>query len=212
MRYKIPYAVYLNYSPRGVSQFASDSKIIKGAIKNGNRNLISKIAQRIIESEDSSFLGEFLNENRILVPAPRSAQLIEGALWPTKTICEVFVENALGQETLALIHREIPVPKSSAIYNADGRPSVQRHIDSMRIIPSLVNPASNFTVIDDVLTLGRTTYACAHLLKLAYPLADIKIFVIMRTMGLVDDISRLIQPRHGEIQFNTDNGKTWIPN
>tara|TARA_R100000306_G_scaffold56423_1_gene54214 strand:- start:445 stop:1071 length:627 start_codon:yes stop_codon:yes gene_type:complete len=208
----MPYAVYLNYSPRGISQYASDSKIIKGAIKNGNRNLILKIAQRITESDEAPFLAEYLNENRILVPTPRSAPLIEGALWPTKTICEVFVENGLGQETLTLLNRQIPVPKSSAIYNADVRPSVQRHMDSIRIIPSLVNPASNFTIIDDVLTLGRTTYACAHLLKTAYPLADIKIFVIMRTMGLVDDISRLVQPRNGEIHFNTDSGKTWIPN
>jgi len=211
MRIKIPCAVFFNYSPRGQSENARISRIALGKFKKGDPEITDKIAGYIHGIQQHEFLKEYLNDQTYLIPVPRNAPLLKkNALWPSKIICGRLVANGLGKQCLTIVNRISRVDKSSSIPIADNRPSVETHINSLEVSKTIDNP-EKITVVDDVLTLGRTTYACVHNLKKTYPDCDIRIFVMMRTMGLVDDIDKLVNSREDFIYFNTSNQKTWIP-
>lgn len=55
------------------------------------------------------------------------------------------------------------------------------------------------TLVDDVLTMGRTTVACAELLQEQYPEASIRIFAMLRTLGFQDDIDTVFDPVVGTV-------------
>jgi hypothetical protein len=214
MRYIYDYAYLLNYHSRGTSAIARNSVQFGGALKNAVSDLLNSVS--VVIQGRNPYFNEFLSPERNLIPVPRSAPLLSGALWPTKILSETLVQNGLGNNVYPIIKRIRPVPKSSSLNNANDRPSIQTHIDSLTIEPLLgvqTNAEINFTIVDDILTLGRTTSACAFKLKEFYPNSDIKIFAVMRTKNLNnDDINTMIEPHKGQLQYNTETGKSWFIN
>jgi predicted amidophosphoribosyltransferase len=80
------------------------------------------------------------------------------------------------------IRRAAAVHKSSSSPGKD-RPSVAEHLASLVLDGQLTNP-EQVTLVDDVLTQGRTMIGCALLLHEAYPDAQIRAFAMIRTRGL----------------------------
>ena len=68
----------------------------------------------------------------------------------------------------------------------------------MEVDSTLVDPR-NITIIDDVVTKGATLLAAASLLANAFPDARVRAFALVRTMGLVPDIERIVEPVVGRI-------------
>jgi uracil phosphoribosyltransferase len=66
----------------------------------------------------------------------------------------------------------------------------------MRVLRDLLVP-EQITLVDDVLTMGRTSFACASLLQAAFPLTKIRIFAMIRTQGMVEDIDTIFDPSVG---------------
>ncbi len=62
------------------------------------------------------------------------------------------------------------------------------------------------TLVGDFLTKGSTTVACANLLQERFPDAIIRIFAMMRTQGLIDDIANIVDPAVGTI-IGHDSGR-----
>jgi hypothetical protein len=58
---------------------------------------------------------------------------------------------------------------------------------------------TKITLVDDVLTRGRTSYAAARRVHEAFPEAEIRLFAIIRTQGLIPDINALVDPSVGRI-------------
>ena len=218
MSSSIPYGAFANYSPRGSSDLSKNSRTFCGLVKNGKIDLIpirigtSDPPTRgnvgdYLRTETAQVLEPFLNENVTLVPVPRSAPLADGALWPSKVIADFLLSEGFGKEVSTLIERVHAVQKSSSQFSADSRPSVKDHYESFRVNPELSVP-TQITLIDDVLTLGRTTYACAQRLQEAFPEAVIRIFVMVRTQGFIPDVEKIIDPSIGEVRYNPNTGKT----
>lgn len=90
---------------------------------------------------------------------------------------------------------------------AEFRPSVLEHYESLMVIKELTSP-SQITLVDDVLTLGRMSYACAWRLHEIYPTTPIRLFSIFRTQGFIPDIEKLVDPQFDRITFNRNTGKT----
>lgn len=76
--------------------------------------------------------------------------------------------------------RKYAIPKSSGQFYADTRNTVQKHQESLHVTPILIAEPT-IIVIDDILTLGRTSMASALELRKVYPDKEIKIFCAIRT-------------------------------
>jgi hypothetical protein len=202
---EIPYGTFANYSPRGTSELSQKSRNLCGHIKAGKVGLIES-AVPLLRSADAAVLAPFLNGEATLVPVPRSAPLTEGALWPAKVIAEILAKAGLGKEVLACIRRVTAVRKSSSS-PAKERPSVAEHYESFGVDEQLVKPRS-ITLVDDVLTQGRTIIACALRLREAYPDAEIRAFAMVRTRGFVENFDKIVDPSVGAIKYY-DSGKTF---
>lgn len=193
---EFPYGSFANYSPRGTSALANRSRIICGNVKAGKRSQIEAAIPKLAEPA-AAVLRPFLNPDVTLVPVPRSAPLSEGALWPARVIADVLVANGFGKEILVLVERVAAVQKSSSS-PAKERPLIDEHIKSMRVRQDLLAP-DQITLVDDVLTMGRTTFACAALLHEYFPQSEIRIFAMIRTQGMVEDIDVIFDPSVGVI-------------
>ncbi len=160
----------------------------------------------LLRAPEAAMLAPFLNREATLVPVPRSAPLAERALWPAKVIADVLAKAGLGREVLPCIRRATAVRKSSSSPSKD-RPSVGEHYESFAVDGQLVNPRS-ITLVDDVLTQGRTVIACALRLREAYPDAEIRAFAMVRTQGFVENFDKIVDPSAGVIKYY-DSGKTF---
>ena len=181
------------------------SRAICGRIKNGDGALIKR-ALKYLEKHDIQVLQPFLNSRVTLVPVPRSAPLPHNALWPAKVIADVLESNGFGREVRALIERTVAVRKSSTS-PANERPLITEHMASMQVRADMLPPDA-ITLVDDVLTKGSTTVACANLLQECFPNATIRVFAMIRTQGLVNEIERIADPSTGTI-IGYDSGRPY---
>ncbi len=191
-----PYGTFANYSPRGISVLSQRSRVICGNIKAGRVSQIEAAIDKLVE-DDARVLDDFLNGNVTLVPVPRSAPMVEGALWPPFVIATELARAGYGSEVRPLLERVSAVPKSS-MSSPENRPLIHDHTASIRVMNDLITPEL-ITIVDDVLTMGRTSFACAELLQERFPEAEIRIFAILRTQGLQPEIERLFDPATGTI-------------
>ena len=160
---RFPYASLFQYSPRGKTPVSLNSQKLVGLIKRGDSSFINT-ALTLYEDTISDNFTDFLHQDALLIPIPRSAPLVADALWPSRVIAEALVDQGYGKESLACIERKTSVPKSSSSYSAGTRPSVKVHAKSLVVHPQVLS-SQQITLIDDVVTLGRTSLVCAVLLS-----------------------------------------------
>lgn len=209
MNFEFPYGTFANYSPSGANQYSRISQSTCGAIKSGKVNIIQSIFKYLDPIDyptNSKILLPFLNDNVTFVPVPRSSPITNNDLWPARVIADEFVNHGYGNEVEPLISRISPIRKSSL--SGNNRPSYQEHMDTLKVSRVLFEPEI-ITLVDDVLSLGSTTGACALLLKKVFPNAQIKIFAIFRTRSFETEISILIQPSTGKVHVYGKTGRTW---
>jgi hypothetical protein len=61
--------------------------------------------------------------------------------------------------------------------------------------------------VDDVLLMGRTSLAGASRLAEKFPNATIRVFSLIRTMGLTSEIDSILNVQTGTISYNHYTGK-----
>jgi hypothetical protein len=146
-------------------------------------------------------LKGFFNDKPILVPMPRSAPVRPGGLIPAFRICEEMAKVGLGSETRSLLTRVTAVPKA-AYAAAEDRPSIQQHIDSMRVESDLLSATvtTPMIVVDDFVTRGTSFVATVAMLRKAYPKTQIRAFAIVRVLsGTGVEISKPVDAYRGTI-------------
>jgi hypothetical protein len=205
---EIDYGTLLRYSVYGGTKKGDKSKVICGKLKNGDSAISSRAAE-IIKNDYSKLFEDFFNENTILVPMPRSAPLTNNALWPAKVICDEFRNLSLCADVQELLIRNTKVPKSSHQNGGGNRPSIKIHYDSFLVKPVML-PFKNIVIVDDVLTLGRTSTAAIFKIKELYPEHTVKVFSIMRTRSR-EKKDVLIEPQIGIMRFRQDTGNVQLP-
>lgn len=197
--FSIPYATYANYSPKGPTEISQRSRTACYGVKAGDSRYIQALIQDLVANFANYPFEGFLGPDVTLVPTPRSSPLVTGGLWPAKIIADALRAAGLGRDVLPLVERITAVPKS-ATAGPGNRPDVQKHYDSFGVTPVLLSPVK-FTLVDDVLTKGRTTIAAAKRLQEAYPDGQIRIFAVMRTQGLISDVASIKDPSIGVVSL-----------
>lgn len=202
----LPFAAFLQYSPRGTSPTSIQSKDVTLAIKrNGffrGVRVIDFAARRIREEQANyPLLSGYFNASVALVPAPRSSPLsAPGALWPALRICQSLKSEGCAGSVLPCLKRIKPITKS-ATAGVGKRPDPDTHYESIEVDqPALLTPPEAITVVDDVITRGSTFLAMYRRLREAFPQTEIRCFAIVRTMSGVE-VTQILDPVEGIISF-----------
>lgn len=201
---KLPYASLVNYSPTGSSKRAVESRRVRGNVKSARHDWILQLIRHCREG-----IKPLLDAETTLVPIPRSSPMQRETPWPARTIADILVAEGLAANVAMVLERHTTIRKSSTCKSADERPFVPEHIASLRAHEDMLQPPhAKITLVDDVVTLGRTGIACALVLKQVCPKADIQLFSILRTKSLKDDIERLVDPSTGVIHGSRRRKRT----
>jgi hypothetical protein len=204
---RLEFAACYAYSKRGTSEAAKTSVALRDRVKSGSAVWLPRYAGRVHQVyRDEECFRAFFGPDITLVPVPGSAPLVPGAQWIPRRIAELLLAEGLAREVLPCLLRQRAVPKSAYALPGE-RPDVQLHYDSMRIEPTLVQPPS-ITLVDDIVTKGRTLLAAASRVAEAFPEAQVRAFALVRYRGLVPDIDRFLDPVAGTIAFDgTDTNR-----
>ena len=189
---RFKFGTYLAYSPRGKAEVSRRSRELCYAVKQDTGTAISRVVARLLEGFPTSKLAEVLGPDVVLVPAPRSAPLLERALWPARRIADELVARGLGAEVLPIISRTEPVTKSATAGPGE-RTTIAQHLDSLGLEPLLADPRK-LTIVDDVMTKGRMAFAMGVLLAERFPGIEPCAFALFRTLGLQPDVGRIEEP------------------
>jgi hypothetical protein len=200
MIHKIAYASCYVYSPAGAGAVCERSRLLCALLKAGDAQFLVKYALRVHQqAEESSRLSGFFRSTDILVPVPGSAPKSAAGTWVAAALADALVREGVGIMAWRGLHRICAVRKSAT--SAPGaRPTVALHYESFLMERPPITPES-VVLIDDVVTKGRTLLAAATRLHEAFPGAQIRAFALLRTMGLIPGVQRLLDPCTGEIRW-----------
>jgi predicted amidophosphoribosyltransferase len=173
---------------------------MRALLKAGNADFMLKYAARVRQVSDGSpLLSGFFDAGDVLIPVPGNAPRPAGAMWAAEHLAVALVHEGLGRVVWGGLHRTCAVRKS-ATAAPGARPTVGIHYESFAIERATLAP-ERIVLVDDVVTKGRTLLAAASRVREAFPHAQIRAFALVRTMGLVSGIERLIDPCRGEIRW-----------
>jgi predicted amidophosphoribosyltransferase len=202
--YLLPYAACYVYSPKGESEVSQRSRQLCARVKSGStqwlRSYAATVHQEVVHGR--RFL-EFFKEHTLLIPVPEFRPSGHMSFWAARRLALALQQTGLAEEVWTGLRRISSVEKSSSAWMWQ-RPTVQQHYQSFAVTPSSKS-AKNILLVDDVITKGRTLAAAAIRLQEAFPNAEVRAFALVRTMGFVLDVPRLLDPCQGEIQWNGDD-------
>jgi hypothetical protein len=202
----IPFVSFLQYAPQGVSDLSRESREIVLKIKTDGFHANKPIIPYAVERFEQHLAK--LEEHRgwftpgtLLIPVPRSAPTVTGAVWPSKRICEELNNRGLGGEIRACLRRTVAIRKSATAKG--NRPDPAEHYESVEVesdAPLLVQP-DRILLVDDVVTRGSTFLGLVPRLQESFPVADILCFALVRTMSK-REIDSMADPVSGHIRFD----------
>ena len=202
---EIAFGSLLTYSPRGTAEVSERSRLVCSKVKSGHPATLLRVGEVLQEhTAPNGALAAFFAGDVTLVPMPRSAPLVAGALWPAQRICQAIVQRQIAARTATILKREVAVQKS-AWAPAGARPGVSTHYASMSAEADF-EVGERIVIVDDVVTKGSTALAAASRIAEIYPDREVAIFALIRTKGLVPDIDQIIEPVSGIIRLIDDEG------
>jgi hypothetical protein len=195
---KLDFASCYAYSPHGSSLTSAESRLFRDRLKNGNPEELRRCAANILALFNSGHFVEFFGHGVLLIPVPRSAPLVKGALWVPNRICQALVAAGLAGQSAPVLTREHAVRKS-AFQAPAGRPTFQEHLDSLAV-DRLRPPAGRILLVDDVVTSGCTLLAAAERVAQAFAGIPVRAFAVARAMS--DDVEAITDPCEGAIRHS----------
>jgi hypothetical protein len=207
----LPFTSFLQYAPQGVSAISRYSRGFTRALKDGaayptragQQQVIPYVAAKLAESiPQHNALGDCFRGGVIVVPAPRSAPLLAGALWPAHRLCSSLVTLGVARSVGPLLMRKVAVSKSATAGKGQ-RPGPEEHYASISIDETerrLFDLGARIVIVDDVVTRGATFLGCFARLRETFPSTDISCFAFVRTMSGAE-IDDMIAPVFGVISY-----------
>lgn len=172
---------YLNPTNCRTEADRQANDLVRYHLKQGKPEFLTPVATLTKRLVSKGSLPDILDDAGVLVPVPKSSAHSAGSLWVPHLVALTLAEHGVGSDVQLLLERHTAVPRSSTIKSAARRPSVQQHYDSMKVAASMY-PPRRVTLVDDVITIGRTLMASALRILDAFPGVEVRAFVVARSV------------------------------
>jgi len=188
------------YAPRGSGLLSASARIMCQRVKASDPLWLPRYVGCMVEfmARERLFQHLFAGE-AILVPVPGSAPSCT-APWAAWQVAMALRELGLARVVWAGLERRYPVRKSATAL-VGARPSVRQHFESFSVGPPPHPIPKKIILVDDVITKGRTLMAAAARLRYELPHADVRAFALVRTMGFLSHLDRLLAPCEGLVHW-----------
>lgn len=202
--YLLPYASCYVYSPKGQSDPSQRSRELCNRVKAGNtqwlRTYAAIVHQEVLQGRA---LKEAFHDHPVLVPVPEYRVSGPNTVWIARRVARALQQAGLAEEVWTGLRRISSVERSASAWMWE-RPTVEKHYQSFAVVPSSKDSKERKSIllVDDVITKGRTLAAAAMRIQEAFPRANVRAFTLIRTMGFVRDVPRLLDPCQGAIHWN----------
>lgn len=207
----LPLGSCFAYSPNGSGQLCSEGRSIRAHLKAADPAWLPRLVATVwVEAAGHGRFAAALGGHVVLVPVPGSDS-VRRERWVGERLAWCLKEIGLASEVWSVLRRRYAVRKS-AFASTGERPSLFEHYDSFAIEHGGSSPAQTgfagelgsnplrLTLVDDVVTRGRTLLAAAARLREAFPTAEIRAFALLRTLARDEKLDRLIDPYEGEVR------------
>lgn len=211
----VPFASCFAYLPAGRGPVCEEGRLVCAYLKSADRGWFQRLSAQVwLETAGHGRFVRAFGGSVVLVPVPRSAPG-QHTDWIGERVAWCLKELGLAAEVWPVLRRLHPVRKS-AFAAAGERPSVLDHYASFAVERGRGAGASacqsslvwehrrkelRLTLVDDVITRGRTLLAAAGRLREAFPRAEIRAFAMMRTLRPDETLSRILDPCEGEVRW-----------
>jgi hypothetical protein len=211
----LPFSSCFAYLPAGSGAVCEEGRLLCANLKAADPIWLPRLAARVwLEASGHGRFTAAFGERVVLVPVPGSAPVRAGRSVGER-LAWCLMELGLAAAVQPLLLRRHAVRKSA--YAATGeRPSVLEHhasfavagtpwgeapVGRCRLAGRLGGAGLQLTLVDDVITRGRTLLAAAGRLREAFPSAQIRAFALLRTLGRGELPRRTFDPCEGEVRW-----------
>jgi predicted amidophosphoribosyltransferase len=192
-----------NYSPHGRGAVSERSRVLRTLLKSRDLAFTYQYAASVAEVvHERKGLQGFFDPAALLIPVPGCTPRVARGRWIAEHLANGLSAAGLGAGVWTGLRRDSTVRKSATASGGE-RPTVAAHFESFAIRSSPVQPPVSILLVDDVVTKGRTLLAAATRVREAFPETPIRAFALLRTLGMVAELERLMDPCVGTIRWRS---------
>lgn len=217
----LQFASCFAYSPGGDGRVCEEGRLLCARLKAADEAWLPWLAARVwSQTVGCGRFAAAFGERVVLVPVPGSTPGQRGC-WVGERLAWCLREIGLAAQVWPVLRRRRGVRKS-AFAPAGERPSVLEHFESFAIESGRwdATPARGadpgragcfvaepgecrlrLTLVDDVITRGRTLLGAAGRLREAFPGAQVQAFALLRTLARDEALRRILDPCEGEVRW-----------
>lgn len=201
----LPFAACFAYLPGGYGVTCDEGRLLRAHLKAADGVWLPRLAARVwLEAVGHERFGPTFGSRVSFVPVPASAPRDYGE-WVSARLAWCLQEVGLGARVLPLLRRRHAVRKSAFAATGE-RPTVLEHhaslaVEKERAAGAGTDTPLQLTLVDDVITRGRTVFAAACRLREEFPRAEVRAFAFLRTLGPHETLVRILDPCEGEVRW-----------
>lgn len=197
----LPFASCFAYLPGGRGPVCEEGRLLCTRLKAADATWLPRLVARVwLEAVGRGRFGAAFGDRVVLIPVPGSTPM-QRSDWVGERAAWCLRELGLAAEVWPVLRRRHAVRKS-AFASAGERPSVVEHYASFAVERAVSGEMGlRLTLVDDVITRGRTLLAAAGRLREAFPTADIRAFALLRTLSREEMLLETLDPCEGEVRW-----------
>jgi predicted amidophosphoribosyltransferase len=203
----LSFASFYIYSPQGRGAVSERSRVMRTLLKSRDPAFVYHYAACVAEEVRARrVLDGFFDATALLIPVPGCTPPSQRRRWIAEHLARALCGAGLGAGVWTGLRREHAVRKSATATGGQ-RPTAHVHYDSLRVESAPERPPVSILLVDDVVTKGRTFLAAATRVQEAFPGTPIRAFALVRTLGMVAEVERLMDPCLGMIRWRAGDAQ-----